>query len=267
MKPFSPSLFLNRPSKTLLCQPTLLRSKSLVPHRSFLASATSTPQILTASRTLPYASALLYDLIADIPSYPHFLPFCTTATITSHSNPHPTTHRTYPQAATLHISWGPYAETFTSDIYCAPNTALEAVAGAAKPTIRAAQRSHHNHPQPQADAEQLGGNALFSSLLTRWTLREYPFKPLPPDGKSPQEGNASTPSRARTEIGLVIEVVWASQVYAALSQVAAPKVAGMMVEAFERRAREILGEGEVGGGERMTEGRDGGLERVIGERG
>ena len=60
----------------------------------------------------------------------------------------------------------------------------------------------------------------------------------------------SEPSEPRTEVSLTIEVRFASAMYSALSQAAAPKVAGMMVEAFERRAREMLGEadGDVHGG-------------------
>ena len=77
-------------------------------------------------------------------------------------------------------------------------------------------------------------------------MREYPFKPLPPDGKSPQEGSASEPSKPQTEVNLKIEVKFANAVYAALSKAAAPKVAGIMVQAFEERAREVLGEGYGG---------------------
>ena len=69
-------------------------------------------------------------------------------------------------------------------------------------------------------------------------------------------------------MSLVIEVRFASAVYSALSQVAAPKVAGMMVEAFEKRARDVLGEGhgedgEPGKGDRIKSA----LEGVIGGRG
>lgn len=52
-------------------------------------------------------------------------------------------------------------------------------------------------------------------------------------------------------MNLFIEVRFASAVYSALSQAAAPKVAGMMVEAFEKRAVEVLGEGD--GGKMMSE--------------
>lgn len=87
---------------------------------------------------------------------------------------------------------------------------------------------------------------MFESLVARWTLSEYPYKPPPPGGATPQEGEAGAPSRPRTEVGLKIEVRFANAMFAALSKAAAPTVAGMLVEAFEERARVVLGEGEAG---------------------
>lgn len=99
-------------------------------------------------------------------------------------------------------------------------------------------------------------------------LHEFPFKPAPPDGKNPQEGASAPPSRPRTEVSLVIEVRFASAVYSALSQAAAPKVAGMMVEAFEKRAREVLGDGEGEEGEAgKWDGVKSALDGVLGGRG
>jgi len=122
---------------------------------------------------------------------------------------------------------------------------LEAVAGAAEPTIPRSQLPHYyDDPDHSHDADRSAGNArIFTSLLTRWIFKEFPFKPPPPDGKTPQEGNASIPASPRTEVNLTIEVRFASAVYSALSQAAAPKVAGMMIEAFEKRAAEIFGDG------------------------
>lgn len=103
---------------------------------------------------------------------------------------------------------------------------------------------YYEDPEHKEGSEKSAGNeGIFSSLLTRWSFKEFPFKPPPPDGKSPQEGNASSPSSPRTEVSLVLEVRFASAVYSALSQAAAPKVAGIMIDAFEGRAKELLGEG------------------------
>ncbi|KAG8533140.1 uncharacterized protein KY384_001923 [Bacidia gigantensis] len=203
-------------------------------------------QTLSASRILPYHANQIFNIIADITSYPAFIPFCTSSNITSLSSPDPTQKKQWPRTADLRIGYGPYDETFTSRVYCLPYTALEAVAGDAEPTISHDALPHYSiESTEEQSARTREGNSqtLFNSILTRWSFREFPFKPLPPDG-SPQEGSAeANESVPRTEVSLHIEVRFASAVYGALSQAAAPKVAGMMIEAFEKRAKEVLGEG------------------------
>lgn len=221
-------------------------------------------QSLNATRILPYHSAPLYNLIADIQSYPEFIPYCTTSSITSQSAPEKKTNQRWPRTADLHIGYGGYDERFRSAVYCLPYTVLEAVAGSAEPTIPRSQLPHYyDDPDYSHDAEKSTGNErIFTSLLTRWNFKEFPFKPAPPDGKTPQEGSASLPSSPRTEVNLTIEVQFASAVYSALSQAAAPKIAGMMIEAFEKRAGEILGKGaeDVSGTEK--DGEKGAIEGV-----
>lgn len=206
------------------------------------------PLTLHASRTLPYAASPLYALIADINSYPSFLPFCASASITSQSSPRNSTR--WPRTADLKIGWGGFSETFRSRVYCAPDRILEALAGNAKCSIPASELEHYEGDDERSasggngrDIAEKDNNDIFASLLTRWTLKPFPYKPPPPDGSKPQTGNASAPAEDRTQVDLHIEVQWASAIYAALSQAAAPKVAGMVVEAFERRAREVLGNG------------------------
>lgn len=83
----------------------------------------------------------------------------------------------------------------------------------------------------RADASQ---NELFRSLKTRWEIR--------PKGG---EGKGS-------EVELHIEFAFKNPVYAALSGAVAPKIVNIMVEAFEKRAEEVLGKGgekELLGGE------------------
>lgn len=126
------------------------------------------------------------------------------------------------------------------------------MAGDAEPTIPRSRLPHYYDEDPErrhdaggedADDRSAGNRSIFTSLLTRWTFKEFPFKPAPPDGTSPQEGSASAPSSPRTEVNLVLEMRFASAVYSALSQAAAPKVAGIMIEAFEKRAAAVLGRG------------------------
>lgn len=218
-----------------------------LPIRNFVSNVLTPLQTLSAGRILPYHAAPLFNLIADISSYPQFIPYCTSSTVTSQSSADPSTSQVWPRTADLRIGYGPYDELFRSAVYCLPYTVVEAVAGDAEPTIPRSQLPHYHTSELSAshDPEKSSGNsAIFTSLLTRWTLKEYPFKPSPPDGSTPQEGEANKLSAVpRTEVNLHIEVRFASAVYSALSQAAAPKLAGLMVEAFEKRAGEVLGEG------------------------
>lgn len=143
---------------------------------------------------------------------------------------------------------------------------LEAVAGEARSTIKREELPHYYEGGEEEAGSEEGNNPLFSSLLTRWTLREFPFKPPPAEGtgRKVHDSGREEKSAPRTEVDLVIEVRFASAVYAALSQAVAPKVAGMMVGAFEERAREVLGEGKAEGREGIE--REKGAVREKGER-
>lgn len=139
---------------------------------------------------------------------------------------------------------------------------LEAVAGDAESSIPKDLLPHYYGDDVLSqDVEQSGSedatSKIFASLLTRWTLREFPFKSPPTDGKRIHDAGHQEPSGPRTEVNLVIEVRFANAMYAALSQAAAPKVAGIMVEAFEKRAREVLGQGYAVGHDQKE-----GLDRV-----
>ena len=61
-----------------------------------------------------------------------------------------------------------------------------------------------------------------------------------------------------------MEVRFASAVYSALSQAAAPKVAGIMIDAFEGRAKELLGEGTGQVSRAERDGERGAMEGVSG---
>ncbi|KAL8857914.1 MAG: hypothetical protein Q9178_005533 [Gyalolechia marmorata] len=239
--------------------------RSPIPSKRPFTSSLNPLQTLTASRILPYRKSDLYNIIADIPSYPSFLPYCKSSQITSLSSPDPTHSQKWPHTATLNVGWGALDETFKSRIYCLPHHILEACAGSASPTIRKSDLPHYDNLSATEDE-----NSLFTSLLTRWTLSEFPFKPLPPASQNPQEGNAeANPSHPRTEVNLVVEAQFASAVYSALSQAAAPKVAGMMIEAFEKRAKSVLGEGHGVEGEAGSEnrGRNTSTEGIVGGEG
>jgi coenzyme Q-binding protein COQ10 len=85
--------------------------------------------------------------------------------------------------------------------------------------VSGSEISHHSHEQ--VEGEGMSGDIL-THLSTRWEV-----KPVGADGQS-------------TRVTLDIEVKFANPVYAAMSQVAAEKVAEKMIEAFELRIQEEM---------------------------
>lgn len=59
-------------------------------------------------RVLPYSPAQMFDLVADIESYPEFLPWCSGARIKSRDGDN--------LVADLDVGFGPFSETFTSRV-------------------------------------------------------------------------------------------------------------------------------------------------------
>ncbi|KAE9366202.1 hypothetical protein N431DRAFT_386429 [Stipitochalara longipes BDJ] len=215
-----------------------LRPVSAIPsirsqaRRSFITLPGTEAQSLSAMRILPYKSSSLYTLIADVDSYSSFVPYCVESTVTKWSEADKNGDR-WPSEADLKVGWGGYEEKFTSRLFCVPGSVVEALSGDAVTDIPKANLSHHS---ATFDAPATA-NAIFKSLSTRWTVKPFHYKP--PTGK-PQTDKTVHPARDQTEVHLTLNFQFSNPIYAALSQAVAPKVAGMMIEAFEVRARKLL---------------------------
>jgi len=241
-------LRLSAPSRFPSVHPQQARSQQ----RTFLSLPGTEPQTLTATRILPYKSTSLYTIIANVDSYHTFLPYCLDSRVTQWSSPDQTGKK-WPSTADLKVGWGGYEEIFSSKLHCVPDSVVEALAGEATTSLPSSDLKHHASSHPTAGL----ANDIFKSLSTRWTIKPFHYKP--PSGR-PQTDNATHPARDQTEVNLVIEFQFSNPIYAALSQAVAPKVAGIMIEAFEVRARKLLD----GPGAAVTE--DGPLEGVLHRR-
>lgn len=210
--------------------------------RGFLSTG---PQTITATRTLRYPAKIIYEVISDVSSYSHFVPFCKTSVVTKTSSP-ASDGKQYPEEAKLTIGFNNnVSEEFWSRVYCVPNKIVEAVSGNTNTTLSSEEIPHHS-ARPEGGSDPVRNNSVLTHLSTRWSLRPYPYKPPPTSAVHPEtthknhEETSPVPGQENTEVNLAIEFQFTNPVYATLSQAAAPKVADKMIEAFETRVRAVL---------------------------
>ena len=124
-----------------LSLPTALSSRAPPPlHRlrpQTRAFLTAPLQRITARRTLPHPPTPIYLVIAAVPAYAAFLPYCLASRVTRWSpRPDALYGLRWPDEAELEVGWGAVREAFTSRIYCAPGRrVVEAVGGGARTTL------------------------------------------------------------------------------------------------------------------------------------
>ncbi|KAI1647259.1 dehydrase and lipid transport-domain-containing protein [Daldinia loculata] len=230
---------LPRPPRLL----STLRTHPHPPRRTFISIPDPTkPQILTASRRLPYDHERLYDIIADVDSYVRFLPYCKVSRVTrwtdptppsspgnqhTTTTPHPT--RRWPTQADLTAGWGGFEETYTSRLFCVPTLGIvEAISGDARTEIPVPELRRHGLTDPGPD---IGSRGVFKSLVTRWTV--LPARDAVREDRF-QHG--------WSDVRLTIKYQFANPLYTAVSSAVADKVAGVMVEAFVQQAQRVLKE-------------------------
>lgn len=90
-------------------------------------------------------------------------------------------------------------------------------------------------------------NGILTQLLTRWTVRDFPYKP-------PTEESAGQPAKEHSQVSLTIEYQFSNPMYSAMSGAVADKVAGVMIEAFEGRVKAVLDGGTDAHSKKGVEG-------------
>ncbi|PWY78499.1 hypothetical protein BO94DRAFT_431261, partial [Aspergillus sclerotioniger CBS 115572] len=176
-------------------------------------SSNSNKRHVTATRTLPYPPAPLFQIISSVESYSSFLPFLTASTVT-----HRDATTNLPTRAFLTVGYGPLSETFTSKVTCdEKNYIVEAKSGAEFGI--ATKEGQDGLGFPGAD------EGIFEYLSTRWELNEVKKEDGSGDG---------------TEVKLDIRFEFRSQLHAMLMGKVEGEMAGVMIQAFERRIRSVL---------------------------
>ncbi|KAJ5715250.1 Cyclase/dehydrase [Penicillium malachiteum] len=214
-----------RPQTHLIqpCTPkTQTRSFNLSSLSSFLPTGNndgnnSPKRVLTASRILPYKPELLFKVISSVESYSQFLPFLTASTVTARD-----LETGYPTQAFLTVGYGPLSETFTSRVICDPS----------KWIVEARSGAKYGKPETTGSGSGLSGffpgasEGIFEYLSTKWEL-------------TPLEGNGAS----QTKVDLEVRFEFWNQLHATVMGAVEGQMAGVMIEAFEKRMKEMHGEG------------------------
>ncbi|KAI0544114.1 hypothetical protein F4679DRAFT_566318 [Xylaria curta] len=208
---------------------------------SFLSSSPLPPQILTASRRLPYNHAALYAIIADIDSYSAFLPYCSTSRVTAWTaHEDPEFGRRWPTRADLTAGWGGLEQTYTSRVFCVPGSIVEALSGEGArsgiaPDLLAKYGLRDEPSSIPAGSGSSGEEGVFKTLVTQWTVT-----PVEPDGRGEDAAIRTGRQGDWSDVSLNIRFQFANPLYGAVSSAVADKVAPIMIEAFVERAKKVL---------------------------
>ena len=223
------------------CSPRLQNFRQVeLYRRGFLSLLGSEVITLNESRILPYNSASIYTLISDVDRYASFIPYCQESRVTRWSEPD-IRGKIWPEQADLKVGWGGFEETFTSKLNCVPDTIVEALGGDA---VSAVSKQQLPNRSSRLETPAMPNN-IFKWLSTKWTVKPLHHKPL---SRNPTTREMVQNDRDLTEVHLAIEFQFANPIYGSLSKAVTPKLAEVMIEAFERRAKLLLDTPKARGG-------------------
>jgi len=183
------------------------------------------PQTYHERKILPYQARQLYDVVADVGSYPRFIPFCTGTRIMDEKRQGDSPTSQISMDAEMTVGFLSLSESYVSKVTCTPFTSVEAVASSSTP--------------------------LFKTLSTTWR-----FQPASPSSPHPSAGLLPRPKSSQelpvlinghdagpTLVTLDLAFAFSNPVHATVSATFFGQVSKLMVKAFEERCLEVYGPG------------------------
>ncbi|KAF5393574.1 hypothetical protein D9757_000060 [Collybiopsis confluens] len=101
------------------------------PRSRSIFSLASSSQTFSESKVLPYPKKKLFDVVANVSSYPQFVPFCTGSRILTTSERKGMTP--FQMDAELTVGFLSFNESYISRVSCVPYSSVEAVASSSTP--------------------------------------------------------------------------------------------------------------------------------------
>ncbi|KAJ7781268.1 dehydrase and lipid transport-domain-containing protein, partial [Mycena metata] len=187
-----------------------------LPDFSNLLPGATDLQTYHEQKTLPYTRQQLYQVVSDVGSYQHFIPFCSASRVLS-----TTDEARIPIVldAELTVQFLALKESYVSKVTCIPLESVQAVASSSTP--------------------------LFKELTTTWRFQPIPERGLLSSGRSSALPSTIPPNdstaTAATLVSLDLAFAFASPIHAAISSSFFGQVSKLMVNAFEERCAEVYG--------------------------
>ncbi|KAF9569072.1 hypothetical protein CPC08DRAFT_757263 [Agrocybe pediades] len=165
----------------------------------------SKPQTYKDEKAFPYNEKELYAVVADVASYPSFIPFCLGSRIEPSALQRAMREKTVVDAE-LTVGFLSFKESYVSTVTCIPFESVHACASSSTP--------------------------LFKTLSTTWKFRAL----------SPKDHQTSTnPRSPSTLVSFDLTYQFSNPLHAGVSSTFFGQVSSMMIDAFENRCVSVYG--------------------------
>ncbi|OJA14685.1 hypothetical protein AZE42_02407 [Rhizopogon vesiculosus] len=173
-------------------------------------------------KIFPYGRRDLYNLVADVNSYPRFVPYCTGSRILEQGVDQ---DGVVTMDVEIMVGFLAFKESYVSRVTCRPYESVQAEA------------STSTH--------------LFKTLQTIWRFQPassaspHPsnYPPLHGDARNPAAADSHSPDAGPTLVTLDLAFAFENPLHSAVSATFFGKVSALMVQAFEERCMAVYGSG------------------------
>lgn len=173
-------------------------------------------------KIFPYRRIDLYNLVADVGSYPSFVPYCTGSRILERSEDQDGVVK---MDAELVVGFLAFNESYVSRVTCRPYESVQAEASSSTPLFKTLQTTWRFQPASSISPHLSSGPPLHSDAGNS----------VPVDSHAPDAG----PTLVTLDIAFAFE----NPLHSALSAQFFGKVSKLMVQAFEERCLAVYGSG------------------------
>jgi len=180
-------------------------------------------------KIFPYRRSQLYDVVADVGSYPRFVPFCTGSRVLStYSQPEkPGELSMTVMDAELTVGFISYKESYVSRVTCKPFESVEAVASSSTPLFKTLVTTWRFQPASSESPHSRAGDVL---------SKKY-------DAHAQGSKAANDCDSCSTLVTLDLAFAFANPLYATVSAAFFGQVSQLMVKAFAERCLAVYGPG------------------------